>query len=160
MRQIKRSHFQIGSSTQLHLEPLSQTAQASPVEKFDIAVARRKLGDASWNHGQSPTRYESINKASFSSLNSQTDLKDMKKAIQDLKFRITESHVMQNISSADKRNIDGVYQTFQHSVHQNFGDFQRTDPKFIEEQKARLSKANFLLGLSPPVYTSTNLAEH
>jgi hypothetical protein len=93
----------------LHFEPLSQTTRASPAEKFDIAVARRKLGDASWNHGQSPTRYESINRASFNSPNSQTDLKDMKKAIQELKFRITESHVMQNISTADKRNIDGVY---------------------------------------------------
>ena len=91
--------------------------QVSPAEKFDIAVARRKLGEASWNHGQSPTRYESINKASFSSPNSQSDLKDMKKAIQELKSRITESHVMQNIPPAEKRNLDGVYQTFQHSVH-------------------------------------------
>jgi hypothetical protein len=84
----------------------------------------------------------------------------MKKAIQELKSRITESHVMQNISPADKRNIEGVYQTFQHSVHQNFGEIEKRDPGFIAEQKARLSKANFLLGLSPPVYTSTHLAEH
>ena len=55
----------------------------------------------------------------------------MKKAIHELKTRITESHVMQNITSADKRNIDGVYQTFQHSVHQHFGDIEKTDPKFI-----------------------------
>ncbi len=34
------------------------------------------------------------------------------------------------------------------------------DPKLIAEQKTRLSKHNFLLGLSPPVYTSTNVAVH
>lgn len=34
------------------------------------------------------------------------------------------------------------------------------DPKFIAEQKLRLSKANFSMGKSPAVYTSTNVDHH
>lgn len=84
----------------------------------------------------------------------------MKKAAFELKSRITGSSVMQNISPKDRQDFNASYQTFQHSVHQNFGEVERMDPKLVAEQKTRLSKHNFLLGLSPPAYTSTNVAEH
>lgn len=53
-----------------------------------------------------------------------------------------------------------LYQTYQHSVHGNFVNAPKPDPKVIADQKMRLSKSNFQMGGSPAVYTSTNLSEH
>ena len=94
---MKQSHFQIGSGklSPLNLKPLvSPNLSPTVAEKFDISEARRRLGEASWNHGQSPTRYETINKASFNQPPGQQDMLAMKKAAFELKSRITGSSVM------------------------------------------------------------------
>jgi len=45
-------------------------------------------------------------------------------------------------------------------VHTDLGPVEKIDGQIVAQQKAKLSKANFLLGLSPASYKSTTKFDH
>jgi hypothetical protein len=77
---------------------------------------------------------------------------DAKKQLWELKARISSSTL-----TKEQKGTSSSYQTIQNAVHKPFSDkSQASDPEFIAAQKLKLSKANFILGHSPPSYTSVN----
>jgi hypothetical protein len=61
---MKGSHFNIGSPSEklLYRKPEPNPAVDPPVMigDFSIEDQKKRLGEASWTHGQSVTKYESI----------------------------------------------------------------------------------------------------
>lgn len=82
----------------------------------------------------------------------------MRKAIHELKSRISGSSVLQHGSSPDVRQL--LYQTNSLTVHKGFDNVQAPDQAKIAAQKLRLSKSNFHMGQSYPVYNTSHQLQH
>ena len=66
---MKASHFNIGKKDgdMINPAPVPPVAAVTgfTVKQLSMEEAKQRLGEAHWDHGQAPRKYDSINKSSY-----------------------------------------------------------------------------------------------
>lgn len=161
-KEMKASHFTIGKNggDMVNPAPIPPVASGTgfTVKQLSMEEAKQRLGEAHWDHGQAQTKYSSINRVSYAGTKSKEDEASRKKAIWELKARISSSSVTNHPVSTDARKL--LYQTNSLSVHKPLESGHGPDMEAIHKQKLRLSKSNFRVGHQPITYSTTNKSDH
>lgn len=92
---MKQSHFTLGTG-RANINPMPQlnarNAQTISPNRDEIKARKDRLTKASWNYGQSPIKYESIQQSSYWEPGKNTEqLREQKETYKALKNRISSS---------------------------------------------------------------------